>query len=102
MPGKKKAEAVPHLSPHHPYYCCDPDAPCELHTSTTDRKIILTSKELRDAIRARAEQEGTTPKDLVLRVLNTYLGRVKAADAWAGTMPLNVPGWVADKLTAAK
>jgi hypothetical protein len=62
----------------------------------------LTSKELRDAVRARAEQEKTTPKDLILRVLNAYLGRAARAESWATAMPLTCPGWVADKLTAAK
>lgn len=87
------------LTPRHPWYCCDEGNPCDVHTSTSDRMVYLMSRELRDAVTARAEQEGTTPKDLILRVLNAYLGRAKAADSWAGVMPLDVPAWVADRLT---
>jgi len=71
------------------FYCCTREAPCELHTSSTKRQVILTSPALRDAVMARATLEGTTPRDLILRVLNEYLGRAAKDEA-----PLRAPGWV--------
>lgn len=77
--SRPKTKADPTPKPlRHAWFCCEESAPCEVHVSTSDRMVYLTSKDLRDAIRVRAAQQGEAPKDVIMKALNAYLGRAEA------------------------